>query len=78
MLYKALLTSKNKMKSKSELGHLEFLKIVKTLKNLFANSLQSNEKSFIYFRKKLGNKGKRKFSASRAVFSCKTRETALK
>ena len=69
MLYKALLTRKNKMKSKSELGHLEFLKIVKTLMNLFANSLHSNENNFIYFRKKLGNKGKREFWASRAVFS---------
>ena len=37
---------------------------------LFSNSLCSNENNLIYFRKQLGNKGKRKFSASRAVFSC--------
>ena len=36
--------------------------------HLFSNSLLSNEN--IYFRKRLGNKRKRKFSASRAVFSC--------
>ena len=32
--------------------------------------LRSNENNIIYFRKQLGNKGKRKFSASRPVFSC--------
>ena len=37
---------------------------------LFSNSLRSNENNLIYFLKQLGNKGKRKFSASRAVFSC--------
>ena len=37
---------------------------------LFSNSFRSNENNLIYFLKQLGNKGKRKFSASRAVFSC--------
>ena len=37
---------------------------------LFSNSLRLNENNLIYFLKQLGNKGKRKFSASRAVFSC--------
>ena len=37
---------------------------------LFSNSLRLNENDLIYFRKQLGNKGKRKFSASRAVLSC--------
>ena len=37
---------------------------------LFSNLLRSNENNLIYFRKQLGNKGKRKFSASRPVFSC--------
>ena len=37
---------------------------------LFSNSLRSNENNLIYFRKQLGNKEKRKISASRAVFSC--------
>ena len=37
---------------------------------LFSNSLCSNENNLNYFRKQLDNKGKRKFSASRAVFSC--------
>ena len=32
---------------------------------LFSNSLRSNENNLIYFLKQLGNKGKRKFSASR-------------
>ena len=36
---------------------------------LFSNSLRSNENNLIYFRKQLGNKGKREFSASRAVLS---------
>ena len=35
--------------------------------DLFSNSLRSNENNLIYFRKQLGNKGKRKFSASRSV-----------
>ena len=33
-------------------------------------SLRSNKNYLIYFLKQLGIKGKRKFSASRAVFSC--------
>ena len=37
---------------------------------LFSNSLRLNENNLIYFLKQLGNKGKRKFSASRVVFSC--------
>ena len=37
---------------------------------LFSNSLRLNENNLIYFLKQLGNKEKRKFSASRAVFSC--------
>ena len=37
---------------------------------LFSNTLRSNENNLIYFLKQLGNKEKRKFSASRAVFSC--------
>ena len=37
---------------------------------LFSNSLRSNENTLIYFLKQLGNKGKRKFSVSRAAFSC--------
>ena len=37
---------------------------------LFSNSLRSNENNFIYFLKQLGKKGKREFSARRAVFSC--------
>ena len=37
---------------------------------LFSNSLRSTENNLIYFLKQLSNKGKRKFSASRAVFSC--------
>ena len=37
---------------------------------LFSNSLRSNENNLIYFLKQLGNKGKRKPSASRAVFLC--------
>ena len=36
---------------------------------LLSNSLRSNENK-IYFLKQLGNKGKRQFSASIAVFSC--------
>ena len=31
------ITRKSKIKSKSELGHLEFLKIVKTLKNIISD-----------------------------------------
>ena len=49
------------------------IKIIWESKNsieLFSNSLRSNENNFIYFLKQLGNKGKRKFSASRAVFLC--------
>ena len=49
------------------------IKIIWESKNsieLFSNSLRSNENNFIYFLKQLGNKGKRKFSASRAVLSC--------
>ena len=38
--------------------------------NLFSDSLRQNESNLTYFRKQLCNKGKRKFSASRAVFSC--------
>ena len=37
---------------------------------LFSNSLCSNENNLIYFHKRLGDKGKQKSSASRAVFSC--------
>ena len=37
---------------------------------VFSNLLHSNENNLIYFRKQLGNKGKRKFPASRAVFLC--------
>ena len=37
---------------------------------LISNSLRSNKNNLIYFLKQLGNNGKRKFSASRAVFSC--------
>ena len=37
---------------------------------LLSNLLRSNENNLIYFRKQLGNKGKRKLSASRALFSC--------
>ena len=37
---------------------------------LFYNSPRSNENNLIYFRKQLGNEGKRKFSAGGAVFSC--------
>ena len=37
---------------------------------LFSNSLLSNENNLIYFRKQLGNMGKRKIYASRTVFSC--------
>ena len=36
---------------------------------LVSNSLHSNENN-LFFCKQLGNKGKRKISASRAVFSC--------
>ena len=49
------------------------IKIIWESKNsieLFSNSLRSNENNFIYFLKQLGNKAKRKFSASRAVFLC--------
>ena len=49
------------------------IKIIWESKNsieLFSNSLRSNENNFIYFLKQLGNKEKRKFSASRAVFLC--------
>ena len=35
---------------------------------LFSNLLRTNENNLIYFRKQLGNEGKRKFSASGAVF----------
>ena len=38
--------------------------------HLFSKSLRSNENNLIHFLKQLGNKGKRRFSASRAVFSC--------
>ena len=37
---------------------------------LFSNSLRSDENNLIYSLKQLGNKGKQKFSTSRAVFSC--------
>ena len=43
---------------------------METMFQLFTNSLRSNENNLIYFLKQLGNKGKRKFSTSRAVFSC--------
>ena len=40
------------------------------LKILISNSLRSDENNLIYFRKQLGNRGKTKFSVSRAVFLC--------
>ena len=40
------------------------------LKILISNSLRSDENNLIYFRKQLGNRGKPKFSVSRAVFLC--------
>ena len=42
----------------------------RNLSFLFSNSLCSNENNLIYIHKQLGNKGKPKFSASRAVFLC--------
>ena len=48
----------------------KLLILKKHANSLFSNSLRLNENDLIYFRKQLGNKGKRKFSASRAVFSC--------
>ena len=42
----------------------------RTVSFLFSNSLCSNENNLIYIHKQLGNKGKPKFSASRAVFLC--------
>ena len=43
---------------------------LKINKQLFSKSLRSNKTNLIYFRKQLGNKGKRKFPPIRAVFSC--------
>ena len=53
-----------------EFGCRNNLYLMFELLSLFSNSLCSNENNLIYFLKQLGNKGKRKFSASRAVFSC--------
>ena len=53
-----------------EFGCRNNLYLMFELLSLFSNSLCSNENNLIYFLKQLGNKGKQKFSASRAVFSC--------
>ena len=42
----------------------------KAMEWLFSNSLCSNENNLIYFLNQLDNKGKRKFCANIAVFSC--------
>ena len=62
-----LVSEKLKVHSMIETRHLKNIVI---FMELFSYLLRSNKNQLIFFGKQLGNKGKRKFSASRDVFPC--------
>ena len=47
LVLESIAYKKNKIKSKSELGHLEFLKIVKILKNIISDLCSSYVKTIL-------------------------------